>query len=318
MAVDATGAFGTEGGSGDGAPVQPPSLRIQVVLYLHHPGTATRVTGSLAASVRAAKAADALGEVEICFGDSSPDAFPQVEIERLERYALDAGFDRASYAHFGANLGSAGGSNRLAEGATTDFLLVLNPDTYASPGLLRGLLRAAEAPAVGAVDGRQIPLEHPKHYDLASGETSWGSGACLLIRTAAFLEVGGFDDTHFFLHCDDVDISWRIRLAGWRMRHAPGAVVFHDKRIAGHGSIEPSEIEVYHSMRGRLLLARRFARPDIEEETLAYVERYGNAAQVRAVADFMEEAEAGKLPDPIDDAYRVAEFIDGEYAEHRF
>jgi GT2 family glycosyltransferase len=288
------------------------------VLYLHHPATARRVTSSLAASVRLAKRSDALGTVELCFGDSSPSAFEADQIEQLERYAREAGFDRAAYAHFGANLGSAGGSNRLAQGAATDFLLVLNPDTYASPGLLRALLAAATEPAVGAVDARQIPLEHPKHYDLATGETSWGSGACLLVRTSAFREVGGFDDTHFFLHCDDVDISWRLRLAGWRVRHAPGAVVFHDKRIAEHGSIEPSDTEVYHSLRGRLLLARRYKRPDIEEETIAYVARYGSDPQSRAVADFLEQAGAGKTPEPIADAYRVAEFIDGEYAEHRF
>jgi GT2 family glycosyltransferase len=295
-----------------------PSLRVQVVLYLHSPGTATRVASSLAASVRAAKAAGALGTVELNFGDSSPGGFSQPEIEELEGYAEHAGFDRATYTYFDANLGSAGGSNRLAEGNETDFILVLNPDTYASPGLLAGLLAAVEEPAVGAVDARQIPLEHPKLYDLETGDTSWASGACMLVREAAFRAVGGFDDTYFFLHCDDVDLSWRLRLAGWRVRHAPAAVVFHDKRIAGHGSIEPNDTEVYHSLRGRLLLARRYGRPDIEDETITSVERGGSEPQKRAVADFQLEDEAGRVPEPIADAFRVAEFIDGEYAEHRF
>ena len=223
-----------------------------------------------------------------------------------------------SYEHFGANLGSAGGSNRLAVGAATEFLLVLNPDTYASPDLLTRLLESGEELVVGAVDARQIPLEHPKHYDLATGDTSWASGSCLLVRTCAFREVNGFDDTHFFLHCDDVDISWRLRLAGWRVRHAPSAVVFHDKRPAEHGSIEPTATEVYHSLRGRLLLARRYARPDIEEETVAYVQRFGSTPQKKALADFVEQDEAGNVPKPLPDAFRVAEFIEGEYAEHRF
>jgi GT2 family glycosyltransferase len=138
------------------------------------------------------------------------------------------------------------------------------------------------------------------------------------VRTRAFREVHGFDDEFFFLHCDDVDISWRLRLAGWRVRHAPSGVVFHDKRIAAHGSIEPSPIEVYHSLRGRLMLARRYARPDIEEETLTMVGRHGSEPQKRAAADFLERAQAGTVPEPISDADRVAEFIDGEYAEHRF
>jgi hypothetical protein len=102
------------------------------------------------------------------------------------------------------------------------------------------------------------------------------------------------------------------------VRHAPTAVVFHDKRIAEHGSIEPSDTEVYHSVRGRLLLARRYARPDIEEATLAFVAKHGSQAQARAVADFLESANAGTVPAPLADADRVAEFIDGEYAVHRF
>jgi GT2 family glycosyltransferase len=300
------------------SPAARPTLRVQVVLYLHHPGTARRVASSLAASVRVAKESGLLGAVEIRFGDSSPTGFTAEEVEELERYAVEAGFDRASYELFGANLGSAGGSNRLAEGADTDFLLVLNPDTYASPTFLGNLIEAAREPAVGAIDARQIPLEHPKAYDLKTGDTSWASGACMLVRTPAFREVGGFDDEYFFLHCDDVDLSWRLRLVGWRVRHEPSAVVFHDKRPAAHGSIEPTDTEVYHSLRGRLLLTRRYARPDLEQETIDFVERHGNDQQQRAVADFLEQAEADKVPEPISDAYRVAEFIDGEYAEHRF
>jgi GT2 family glycosyltransferase len=301
----------------DGVEGSSPSLRVQVVLYNHHPATAMRIASSLGASVRRAKACGALGEVEIHFGDSSSTGFEEDAIGELEAYASQTGFDGARYIHFGANLGSAGGSNRLAQGASTDFLLILNPDTYASPRLVQGLLEAAE-PTVGAVDARQIPLEHPKRYDLVTGDTSWGSGACLLIRTAAFRLVEGFDDVHFFLHCDDVDLSWRLRLAGWRVCHAPTAVVFHDKRIASHGSIEPPDAEVYHSLRGRLLLARRFGRPDLERLTCELVEDTGSELQKAAVADFLRQVDEGNAPEPIAGAERVAQFIDGEYAEHRF
>lgn len=295
-----------------------PSLRVQVVLYLHHPGAATRVASSLGASLRLARSRGLVGRVELHFGDSSPDGFDADAIAGLEEYGTHVGFDETRYAHFEANLGSAGGSNRLAAGTATDFVLVLNPDTYASPELLPALLEAAIEPGVGAVDGRQLPLEHPKRYDLTTGDTSWASGACMLVRTSAFLEVGGFDDTHFFLHCDDVDLSWRLRLAGWKVRHAPRAVVFHDKRIAGHGSIEPSETEVYHSLRGRLLLARRFGTDELEAETIALVERSGSEPQRLAVADFLREVAEGKAPVKLDGAERVAQFVEGEYAEHRF
>jgi hypothetical protein len=295
-----------------------PSLRVQVVLYLHHSATAMRLASALGASMRVARARGTLGQIELYFGDSSPEPFVSSEVEELESYGTHSGFDETRYVHFAANLGSAGGSNRLADGADTDFLLVLNPDTYPSPDLLADLLEAALEPGVGAVDARQIPLEHPKYYDLTTGDTSWASGACMLIRRTAFREVGGFDDTHFFLHCDDVDLSWRLRLAGWQVRHAPKAVVFHDKRIAGHGSIEPTETEIYHSLRGRLLLVRRFGSEELELETIEVVERYGSETQKLALADFLRQVDERSVPERIGDAERVAQFIDGEYAEHRF
>jgi GT2 family glycosyltransferase len=313
MASDVT----TAGRQGEGA-TGAMSLRVQVVLYRHEPDLAMRLASALGASARKAKADGVLSRVELRFGDSSPEPFPQEAIGAIGAHATRAGIDDASYEHFGENLGSAGGSNRLAAGAQTDFLLVLNPDTYASPGLLGALIDAGREPGVGAVDARQIPLEHPKHYDLATGDTSWGSGACLLVRTSAFHQVGGFDAEFFFLHCDDVDISWRLRLAGWRVRHAPFAVVFHDKRIAAHGSIEPTETEVYHSLRGRLLLARRYCAPEVEAQTIAFVERHGSEPQRRALADYTRQAAEGRLPDPIGGTERIAQFIDGEYAEHRF
>jgi len=76
------------------------------------------------------------------------------DVEQLRKRALDGGIDGFTYELFGQNLGSAGGSNRLAREATADSLLVLNSDTYPAPDLLAELLassttRWSESPRPG-------------------------------------------------------------------------------------------------------------------------------------------------------------------------
>ena len=85
-----------------------------------------------------------------------------------------------------------------------------------APLLLSELIRPMSEPLVGVTEGRQIPLEHPKAHDPQTGDTSWASTCCVLIRTSVFQELSGFDAVHFPFYCDDVDFSWRVRLAGLR------------------------------------------------------------------------------------------------------
>ena len=52
------------------------------------------------------------------------------------------------------------------------------------------------------------------------------SGACFLVRRTAFEAVGGFDES-YFMYAEDVDLCWRLGLAGWRVAYAPTAEVTH-------------------------------------------------------------------------------------------
>ena len=122
----------------------------------------------------------------------------------------------------------------------TDYVFVMNPDVYLCPDVLCELLVPFSSPEVGIVEARQLPLEHPKHFDSADGSTSWASGACMMVRSEVLDVVHGFDADSFFLYCDDVDFSWRTRLAGYRVVFRPPARVYHDKRLrptAGSSSV---------------------------------------------------------------------------------
>ena len=58
----------------------------------------------------------------------------------------------------------------------------------------------------------------PKAYDPVTLDTPWVSGAATLFRRSAFDSVGGFDP-QLFMYGEDVDLSWRLRARGLRLRY---------------------------------------------------------------------------------------------------
>ena len=74
-------------------------------------------------------------------------------------------------------------------------------------------------------------------------------GAAAALDTAAVSAVGGFDGD-YFLYYEDTDLSWRLRLAGYRIVHVPSATVRHHH--AG-SSGEGSELHRFYDERNRLL-----------------------------------------------------------------
>jgi GT2 family glycosyltransferase len=128
------------------------------------------------------------------------------------------------------NVGFGAGHNRLMQAAWDDgatHYLALNPDAALHPDGIGALLRMVHAAKDRAlVQAIQFPAEYTVTYDPATFETPWISGACMLIPRAIFDVIGGFDDG-FFMYCEDVDLSWRARVAGFRTLTCPAALLFH-------------------------------------------------------------------------------------------
>ena len=296
----------------------PRSLAIQIVLYDNDAGRQLRTAAGVAAAIREMRTTSSLSQVVVRYGDCS--RWPCLSSDEQAAIAaeLDDVVDDISFSFFDANLGSAGGSNALAALGTEDVVWILNPDTYPSPTSGRSLLAALAIPGIGATEGRQIPVEHPKHYDQMTGQTSWASGCCLMLRRDAFDSVGGFDAHFFPLYCDDVDLSWRLRAAGWGIRHVPSAVIVHDKPIGTHGEVRWSDAEARSSHLARLWLYRRYRRPDLEASFLASVDPERDPIAAAAAAEFTERIAAGDCPDPVAQGVEVADFVDGRYGPMRF
>jgi GT2 family glycosyltransferase len=154
------------------------------------------------------------------------------------------------------NLGFGRGHNANVARGSAPFVLLINQDCVLEPGVLEALLERAHADPddVAAWELRQIPYEHPKTYDPVTLETVWVSGAAVLVRRAAFEAVGGFDP-RIFMYGEDVDLSWRLRAAGWRLLYQPKlAVIHHTYRQAG----EVKPLQVFGGVFASLCLRARY------------------------------------------------------------
>lgn len=137
------------------------------------------------------------------------------------------------------NLGFGAANNLGAQLSQGHYLVFLNIDTELHDTETFKKLSALISTSlndIAAWEFRQLPYEHPKCYDPVSLETSWFSGAAVVIRRDAFQQVGGFDEK-LFMYCEDVDLSWRLRAHGYRLLYCPFITITH------HSYREPGEVK---------------------------------------------------------------------------
>ncbi|MFM9920720.1 hypothetical protein [Lacisediminihabitans sp. H27-G8] len=293
------------------------TLTVQSILYENDRESIVRAAEATANSAKIAISAGSIAGWALVLGDCG--AVATLDEQAIERIKAGVEMSGGTFIHevFGQNLGHGGGHNRLAPLTESELLLFLNPDAVLAPNTIQSLVEVMTE-AVGVVDGRQLPLEHPKDFDQATGETSWASGACSLTSRRAFEAVSGFDHETFFLYCDDVDYSWRLKLAGFDVRHEPSARVFHDKRLEVTGDIIASSAEVYYSAEAGLLLAHKYSQFDIVAAILAAFHDSSEEHLLRAAGEFERRRSAGSLPASLDPDHAVGQFINGNYAVHRY
>ena len=187
--------------------------------------------------------------------NDSRDGTPDILANQIHELPFPAYVLRSS-----RNNGFARGVNLLARQGESEFMFLLNPDTELEPGCLEKLLaRAQSDDRTGICEARQYPREHPKAYNATTGETTWCSGAAALVRRSAFESLGGFDERLYFMYCEDVDLSWRMWLTGWKCIYVPEAVVRHHTQDLAPG--KSRRLENYFSFRNSLFLYYRFGGP---------------------------------------------------------
>ena len=147
----------------------------------------------------------------------------------IEEHATRHGHHYGSFTLYPRpNLGFGAGHDFAIRQLEDDLVLVTNVDLKFHEDTLVRAQRAAHADLadVAAWEVRQCPYEHPKYYDPVTLEAVWNSHACVLFRREAYLGVGGYDE-RIFMYGEDVELSYRFRGAGWRLRYLPQISVTH-------------------------------------------------------------------------------------------
>ena len=294
------------------------SIQLQSVLFNN---SANDVKRSLISSINAFQylnsGADKY-ELSIVLGDSSEKpVLMRSDIEELKNLTFSSriAFD---YYFFEKNLGSAAGHNLLASKNATDFIFILNPDVIVAPSALFRLIQRFKDPNVGLVESKQLPIEHPKDYDPTTGDTGWATTACALILRKAFQDVGGFDDRFFFLYCDDLDFSWRLRLNSYRVVHEPSSIAFHDKRLGIKGEWIATNSEKYYSAEAALFLAYKWSNPRRVKKISRVFRQSGDKILLEALDNFNRRIAGLTNFEFLDQKHVVADFRYEIYTRPRF
>jgi GT2 family glycosyltransferase len=170
------------------------------------------------------------------------DKFPQVSLTRLDK-----------------NYGFTKGYNITLEKVKADYYAMINSDIEVEPGWLTPIidlleqdkLNAACQPkllsynnknlfeyaggAGGWLDSFGYPFARGRVFDVCEEDKGqynstervfWVTGAAMVIRAGVFNEMKGFDN-YFFAHQEEIDLCWRMQLAGYKLFVCPSSVVYH-------------------------------------------------------------------------------------------
>jgi len=170
------------------------------------------------------------------------------------------------------NLGFIGSCNRGAAVARGEFLVFLNNDTVVTPGWLEALTKTFQTmPDAGYVGAKLIypdgrlqeagsviwrdatgwnygKFDNPDHpsYNFTR-EVDYCSGACIMVPSDLFQELGGFDSHYAPAYYDDTDLAFKIRERGRKIVYQPQARIIHHEGLTSGTSLD-SGVKAYQRL----------------------------------------------------------------------
>jgi GT2 family glycosyltransferase len=158
-----------------------------------------------------------------------------------------------------SNMGFAKGYNTALAQVQSDYYVLLNSDVEVLPGWITPVIELMEADnsiaacqpkllaytnknqfeyagaSGGWLDHFGYPFMRGRVFDVCEEDKGqydsvqqcfWASGAAMFVRASLYHEMGGLDE-YFFAHQEEIDLCWRMQLAGYKVFVQPASVVYH-------------------------------------------------------------------------------------------
>lgn len=184
---------------------------------------------------------------------------------------------------FDKNHGFAKGYNEALKNVTAEYYVLLNSDVEVEKNWLDPMVNLLESDVkIAACQPKLLAYSDKKHFEYAGAAGGWldeygypfakgrifdyceedhgqydsaepifwASGAALFIRSSVFHELKGFDE-YFFAHQEEIDLCWRIQLAGYLVYSCPTSRVYH----VGGGTLPKSNSKkTYLNFRNNMIM----------------------------------------------------------------
>lgn len=181
------------------------------------------------------------------------------------------------------NHGFAGGYNKALKQIQAEYYVLLNSDVEVTPNWLEPIVTAMDAntnaaaaqpkirayqnrdhfeyagAAGGFIDKFGYPFCRGRIFDNCERDTGqydderevfWATGACLVVRTKAYWQVEGLDES-FFAHMEEIDMCWRLKNQGFQIYCYPQSIVYH----LGGGTLSAQNAQkTYLNFRNNLMM----------------------------------------------------------------
>ncbi len=204
--------------------------------------------------------------IERCLNSLKKTNYSNFRVSVVEQNSSDGTAEFISEKHAWVNLilnkenkSFAEGNNDILRNSKAKYCVLLNDDTEQEPNWIRKLVRIAERRKdVGALQPKILSMRDRKKFEYAGAgggfidmygypvcrgrvfdsiekdegqydnliETFWSCGAAMLLNMEAIRKVGYLDET-FGSYGEELDLCWRLNLAGYKIIFVPDSVIYH-------------------------------------------------------------------------------------------
>lgn len=180
------------------------------------------------------------------------------------------------------NDGFAGGYNWALQKVKADYYVLLNSDVEVTPNWIEPIIELMETDTTiaacqpkilswhnktqfeyagacgGYIDSLGYPFNRGRVFDVCEQDQQqyntpqkifWATGAAMFVRSTIFHQLNGFDAS-FFAHMEEIDLCWRMQLAGYNIYVQPLSTVYH----VGGGTLPKGYRKTYLNFRNNLIM----------------------------------------------------------------